>query len=140
MATDGYRDVGEAAWGWVCGHLREDDGPWLPIAVTEDWEQQGPADDRDCLYDGIAGLAPVLSEVALARPWSDVERQLAAGTVARLSRMASTRTEASLYDGLAGDAMALRMLAPGREAVAIERLAALETADGWRTTTGSGDS
>jgi lantibiotic modifying enzyme len=135
-----YRDVGEAAWTWVLGHLREDDGPWLPVSVTADWEQDGPAYDRDSLYAGIAGLAPVLAEVALARPWTDAERALATGIVNRLSVMASTRTEPSLYDGLAGDATALRMLAPGSEVVALRRLAELKEPAGWRTTIGSGES
>jgi lantibiotic modifying enzyme len=44
------------------------------------------------------------------------------------------RTEPSLYDGLAGDAMALRMLAPGREQAAMARLAELMTPLGWNTT------
>src|SRR3954469_6849415 len=121
-ATDAYRDVGEAAWFWALGHLRDHDGPWLPVAVTENWEQEGPADDRDSLYAGIAGLAPVLAEIALARPWSDVERALAPDSVDRLRAMASSRTEPSLYDGLAGDATALRILAPRSEPVALNRL------------------
>lgn len=139
-ATDGYRDVGEAAWAWVLAHLRDDDGPWLPVAVTERWEQEGPACDRDSLYAGIAGLGPVLAEIALARPWSDVERTLATGIVDRLSVMVGSRMEPSLYDGVAGDATALRILAPGREEVALDRLAELVTPDGWRTTLGSGES
>src|SRR5690242_13350872 len=98
---NGYRDVGEAAWAWVLGHLRDDDGPWLPVSVTESWEKEGPAFDRDSLYAGIAGLAPVLAEIALARPWSDVESALASDIVDRLSASAGGRAEPSLYDGLA---------------------------------------
>src|SRR3954451_3792656 len=131
-ATDAYRDVGEGAWSWALGHLRDDDGPWLPVAVTENWEQEGPADDRDSLYAGIAGLAPVLAEIALARPWSDVERALATDIVARLRAMASSRTEPSLYDGLAGDATALRILAPRSEPVALDRLPGPPCPARWR--------
>lgn len=139
-ATDAYRDVGEAAWSWTLGHLRDDDGPWLPVAVTEDWEQEGPAYDRDSLYAGVAGLAPVLAEIALARPWSDVEHALATGIVDRLEAKATSQKEPSLYDGLAGDATALRILAPRSEPAAFHRLADLLTPDGWRTTLGSGES
>src|SRR5581483_5844984 len=54
--------------------------------------------------------------------------------VARLCSGVPARAEASLYDGLAGDAMALRMLAPGREQAAVARLAELMTPRGWDTT------
>jgi lantibiotic modifying enzyme len=139
-ATNAYRDVGEAAWSWVLGQRRDDDGPWLPVAVPENSELEGPADDRDSLYAGIGGLAPVLAEIALARPWSDLERALVADIVDRLRTMARCRSEPSLYDGLAGDATALRILAPGTESVAFDRLAELLTPDGWKTTLGSGES
>ncbi|WP_232838241.1 lanthionine synthetase LanC family protein [Streptomyces geranii] len=131
---DEYRDLGEAAWSWVLDQVREDDGPWLPETVSEEGEEGGPAKDRDCLYAGIAGLAPVLAEIALHRPLTDRERALADGIVARLSAVARQRTEPSLYDGLAGDVTALRLLQPGSESVALRRLAELAGPDGWRTT------
>ena len=58
---------------------------------------------------------------------------LAHGIAARLGTQARTRTEPSLYDGLAGDATALRMLEPGSEGVALRRLAELATPEGWET-------
>ncbi len=135
MATsEAYRELGEAAWSWVRLHLREDDGPWLPATVSDGWQQTGPARDRDCLYDGIAGLAPVLAEIAQYRALSDDEQALASEVVARLSRMAGERVEPSLYDGLAGDVTALKLLAPDCAAIALQRLAELRTPDGWRTT------
>jgi hypothetical protein len=76
-----------------------------------------------------------LAEVAQYRPLSDAEQDLATRVVARLSAMAATRTEASLYGGLAGDAMALKLLAPGREVIALQRLADLMTPAGWSSTT-----
>lgn len=118
----------------MLGHVREDDGPWLPEVVSDGEPQVGPAGDRDSLYTGIAGLAPVLAEVGQHRALTDAERSLAAGIVARLSVMASVRAEPSLYDGLAGDATALRLLAPGREQIALRRLAELRTPAGWDTT------
>lgn len=93
-----------------------------------------PAEDRDSLYAGIGGLAPVLAEIAQYRELRDVEQGLAAGVVARLSAKASVRTEPSLYDGLAGDVTALKVLAPGSEPVALQRLADLMTPAGWNTT------
>src|ERR1035437_138644 len=93
-----------------------------------------PAEDRDSLYAGVGGLAPVLAEIAQHRGLRDVEPVLAAGVVARLSTKVSVRTEPSLYDGLAGDVTALKLLAPGTEAIALQRLADLMTPAGWNTT------
>lgn len=129
----GYREIGEAAWGWVLGQVREDEGPWLP-AVVDGGPPGGPSDPRDSLYEGIAGLAPVLAEVARHRPLTGAERALSAGIVARLSARAAVRVEPSLSDGLAGDVVALRLLAAGRERIALRRLAELGTPAGWDTT------
>jgi lantibiotic modifying enzyme len=131
-----YRDVGEAAWSWVLSQVRGDQGPWLPDAVPDDQPPTGPAADRDSLYAGIAGLAPVLAEIRQSRALSDTEQHLADAVVARLSAQARVRTEASLYDGLAGDATALAMLAPGTEAAPVKRVASLMTPAGWPTTLG----
>jgi lantibiotic modifying enzyme len=136
VTSDAYRDLGEAAWSWVLSHMREDDGPWLPSVVSEDWRQMAPPEDRDSLYAGIAGLAPALAEIEQYRALRDTEQDLKGRVVARLSAMASTRKEPSLYDGLAGDVTALRLLAPGTESVALQRLADLATPAGWNTTQG----
>jgi lantibiotic modifying enzyme len=129
-----YRELGEAAWSWVVSHVAEDDGPWLPATVPEGRPQTAPAEDRDSLYAGIAGLAPVLAEIALYRPHNHVEQALATRIVARLRAQASLRSESSLYDGSAGDAMALRLLDPGSELLAMRRLVDLTTPMGWNTT------
>ena len=127
-----YRELGEAAWAWVLGQIRHDDGPWVPEVVGDDPPQW--AEDRDSLYAGIAGLAPVLAEIGRHRELAGAETALAAGIVDRLARQAAVRVEGSLYDGLAGDVTALRLLAPGRERVAMDRLAELRTPAGWDTT------
>jgi lantibiotic modifying enzyme len=134
-SSEVYRGLGEASWSWVLGCVRDDDGPWLPEAVSDGDLAMGPAEDRDSLYAGIGGLAPVLAEIRQARALVDVEQALASGIVARLGAMASARSEPSLYDGLAGDATALTLLAPGSEQVALQRLADLMTPAGWNTTT-----
>jgi len=136
VVRDDYRDVGEPAWSWDPGQVRGDQGPWLPDSVPDDRPPTGPAPDRDSLYSGIAGLAPVLAEITQRRALSDTEQHLADAVVARLSAQARTRTEASLYDGLAGDATALAMLAPGTESAPLQRVASLMTPTGWPTTLG----
>jgi hypothetical protein len=125
------RELGEAAWSWVLGQLQEDDGPWLPELVPGKTPPGGPGDERDSLYAGIAGLAPVLAEIRLARALTGDETGLARGIVARLLAVAPDRTEPSLYLGLAGDVTALRLLDPGRESVPLQRLADLMTPAGW---------
>ena len=132
--SEAYRELGEAAWAWVLGQVRGADGPWLPDAVPEGEPLLTPAADRDSLYAGIAGLAPVLAEIRRSRALSEQEQALGSGIVARLTAMVPARVEPSLYDGLAGDATALRLLAPGGERVALQRLAELKTPAGWPTT------
>ncbi|BCJ34084.1 hypothetical protein Athai_15870 [Actinocatenispora thailandica] len=134
-AATEYRETGEAAWSWVLAQLRDDDGPWLPETVpTGDAPEPAPATDRDGTYGGVAGLAPVLAEIARSRPLTGAERELADGIVRRLTATAPERTEPSWADGLAGHVLALRQLAPGAERVALHRLVELSTPDGWPTT------
>ena len=111
-----YRELGEAAWSWVLRQVREDDGPWLPEVVPEIGLPSAPGEDRDSVYAGIGGLAPVLAEISLSRAVSGAEQALAARIAARLTAAAPTRTDPSLYTGLAGDVTALKLLPPGRRA------------------------
>ncbi|MEV4534501.1 lanthionine synthetase LanC family protein [Asanoa sp. NPDC049518] len=128
-----YRELGEAAWAWVLGQVRDDDGPWLPDVVGDDPPK--PAGDRDSLYAGIAGLASVLAELSRHRALDDAETALVAGVVDRLGGL-SDSSDPSLYDGLAGYVMALRLLAPGQERFAMVRLAELRTPAGWEPAPG----
>lgn len=133
-----YRELGEAAWAWVLRQVRDEDGPWLPEVVPPDEPPAEPPAEpgshRDSVYAGIGGLAPVLAEIGQHRPLTGAEEVLAAGIVTRLCSLLPTRSEPSLYVGLGGDVMALRMLAPGREQAALARLAELMTPLGWDTT------
>lgn len=133
-SSEVYRALGEAAWSWVLRGVADDDGPWMPSQVSDDQRCRTPSEDRDSWYAGIAGLAPVLAEIALHRAHRPTEQALATGIVARLRTQASNRMEPSLMDGLAGDAVALRMLTPGSEEVALRRLVDLMTPNGWNTT------
>jgi hypothetical protein len=76
----------------------------------------------------------VLAEIALSRALTGTEESLARAIVARLCATVPGRAEPSLYVGLAGDVTALRLLAPGRESVALWRLAGLMTPAGWAST------
>src|SRR5215469_1052107 len=134
MTGEVYRELGEAAWAWVLGQVRDEQGPWLPEVVAGDGPPAGPAADRDSVYAGIGGLAPVLAELGQYRALTGAEQALAGAIVARLRAGVPARTEPSLYDGLAGDATALKLLAPGSEQAALARLAELMTPMGWPTT------
>ena len=91
-------DCAAGAWAWLLDQVRWDSaGPWIPTSVPVPGE--GPPDappDRDCLHDGIGGLAPALAEVRLAREWTQEESTLAAGISSRLS-VAHTAGECGLY-------------------------------------------
>jgi hypothetical protein len=127
-------ECAERSWAWVLGQVRwDDEGPWIPRWSPAETEPQ-PTDDRDCLYDGIAGLGVALAEVRLTRAWSASEHSLADAIVDRLRRSCQEREEASLYTGLAGDIVALRLLDPPSVGLALERVAATATVDGWLST------
>jgi len=127
VTSEAYRELGEAAWAWVLGQVRGDEGPWLPEVVSGDEAPAGPGADRDSVYAGIGGLAPVLAEIGQYRTLTGAEQALASGIVARLCAAVPSQVDPSLYDGLGGDVMALRLLAPGREQGALARLAELMT-------------
>src|SRR5215470_7588817 len=134
MTSEAYRELGEAAWAWVLGQVRGDEGPWMPEVVSGDEPSAGPGADRDSVYAGIGGLAPVLAEIGQYRTLTGAERALASGIVARLCAVVPARAEPSLYDGLGADVTALRLLAPGSEQGALARLAKLMTPLGWNST------
>ncbi|GEP35469.1 hypothetical protein NSZ01_32370 [Nocardioides szechwanensis] len=131
-----YAGVADAAWRWVLGQVRWDDGPWVPTSVP--WrDDTGPPADRDSLHSGVGGLAHALAEIRLARPWTAEESELAAGIGERLRARLATTTDATWFDGLAGDVGVFLALgtdgadgADGAEP-ALARLAELATADGW---------
>lgn len=99
--TETYADLGEAAWRWVLDQVRwDDDGPWIPESVPH---EGGPPADRDGMHSGIGGLAHVLAEVRVARPWTDEEARLADGIAERIRGGLPTSTVYSYFDGLVSD-------------------------------------
>jgi hypothetical protein len=130
-----YVATADAAWRWVLDQVQwDDDGPWVPESVpTEGPTGREPPDLRTGLHSGTGGIALVLAEVRLARPWTDEEHDLAQAIAGQLRRETATTTDASFFDGLVSHLTALTALeAPGADAV-VERLLRLATPDGWPT-------
>ena len=126
------RECAAAAWAWVLGQVRWDSaGPWIPttVPVSGDSPRTAPR-ERDCLYEGIAGIALVLGEIRLTREWTAEERELAAGIVARLT-VADVGGDSSLYAGLAGSLVAVAVLDAPAPLALVERLAGRATPLGW---------
>jgi hypothetical protein len=130
-----WLDTAESAWGWVLDQVQwYDDGrPWLPTTLPDDGLGE-PDEFPNSLHSGVGGLAFALSEVALSRAWTDSEQRLADGIVAAVQAGIPTQTDSSYGLGLAGDAVALRLLAPGTETAALERLGDLAEPAGWPST------
>jgi hypothetical protein len=128
-----YRSLAEVAWRWVLDQVRWDDGPWIPGSVTIPEVTVAPW-DRDGMHSGVGGLAHVLAEIRLARSWTVEERNLADALADRLRGVIAAQTDCTYFDGLVSTVGVLTALhVPGTE-VAIARLAALATPDGWHQT------
>jgi hypothetical protein len=133
--SDRYAEVAERAWRWVLAQVRWSDGPWIPKSVAVDGAVDEPGlprgPYRDGLHEGIAGLAHVLAEIRLTRPWTREEADLAAAIVERLRRVTPEMTDVSFFDGLSSTVGALVALdAPGADA-AVRRMTDSSTVDGW---------
>ena len=134
LDVEAVRRCADGAWAWVLEQVRyEPDGAWVPLTVPVSGDVPStPPPDRDCLYDGVAGLAPVLAEIRLAREWTTAEQALADAVVARLSE-AGNDDDCSLYVGLAGRLAAVALLDPGATDPLLDRLADRARPDGWPT-------
>ena len=126
-----YRDLGESARAWTLAQLRDADGPWLPEWVrTAEPEPEPSPYERDMLYCGIAGLGPLLAEVALHRALDQREERLRSAVHQRLSTEAMTTPDLSLYIGATGYAYALALLG-GDPSAALARVASQVGEHGW---------
>jgi hypothetical protein len=128
-----YRGLAEVAWRWVLDQVRWDDGPWIPGSVTIPEVTDVPW-DRDGMHSGVGGLAHVLAEIRLARPWTIEERSLADAIADRVRGVIPAQTDCTFFDGLVSSVGVLTALhVPGTE-TAVARLCALATPDGWPQT------
>jgi hypothetical protein len=132
-SSQAYGAVAEAAWRWVLDQVRWDDGPWIATSVTVP-EITEPTWDRDGLHSGVGGLAHVLAEIRLGRPWTNEEQVLADSIAGRVRTAIPGQTDCTYFDGLTSSIGVLIALdAPGTE-TAVARLAALAEPDGWPQT------
>jgi hypothetical protein len=122
-----YREVADSAWRWVLDQVRWDDGPWIPTSAAD---SEIP-DDRDGSHSGIGGLAHVLAEIKLYRPWTAEEQALADGIGERLRAGIAKKTDISYFDGLVSDIGVFTALETSGAAEAVQRLQELAEPDGW---------
>jgi hypothetical protein len=128
-----YLAVAEAAWRWVLDQVRWEDGPWIPGSVTVPEVTDAPW-DRDGVHSGVGGLAHVLAEIRLGRPWTTEEQSLADAIAERIRAQVPNQLDCTFFDGLVSSVGVLIALeAPATEA-AVARLAALAEPDGWPQT------
>ena len=128
-----YRELAEAAWRWVLAQVEDEDGPRIPARVDVDTGTSEPSEDayRDGLHEGIGGLAHVLAEIRLSRPWTEAEADLATAVAERLRARIPEVSDVSFFDGLSSIVGALIALdAPGADE-AVHRLLATAETDGW---------
>lgn len=124
-----YQEIADAAWRWVLAQVRSADGLSIPespgVPVNPDY--------RDGMHSGIGGLAYVLAEIRLSRPWTDEEARLASGIAAQVGAGVPGATDYNFFDGLVSAVGVLTALAAD-PAPAVARLRALATPDGWPQT------
>ena len=127
-SADVLADTADRAWRWVLDQVRTDEvGPWLPEPVTGTSADETPPSYRDGMHSGIAGLAHVLAEIRVDRPWSDEESALAGGIGDRLRARAARGEEPGydFFDGLVSDIGAFVALGQDGSDAAVGRLAEL---------------
>jgi lantibiotic modifying enzyme len=132
-SAERYRGVADAAWRWVLDQVRWEDGPWIPESVGLSEIAEVP-EYRDGMHSGVGGVAYVLAEIRLARPWTAEEQRVADAIAERLSGRIAAELDCTFFDGLVSTIGVLTALeVPGAEA-AVNRLMALRTPDGWPQT------
>jgi lantibiotic modifying enzyme len=128
---DNYLTNAERGWRWVLDQVRWDDGPWVPGHVAGS-EPQEPPWDRDGTHSGIGGLAYVLAEIRLLRPWTNEEHELADGIADRVRRAIPVGGDCSFFDGLVAHLGVLTALGTHGATTAVRRLICLARPEGWR--------
>lgn len=122
-----HRDVADAAWRWVLSQVRWEGELSLPETPG------GKVEYRDGMHSGVGGLAYVLAEIRLSRPWTAEEERLAAGIAAQVGASVPHTTDSNFFDGLVSAIGVLTALGADPSPAA-DRLLALATPDGWPQT------
>ncbi|NIK62377.1 lanthionine synthetase LanC family protein [Kribbella shirazensis] len=125
-----YGELAERSWSWVVSQVRwDDDGPWIP----ESGDGAKPEEYVEGMHSGIGGLAHVLAEIRLVRPWTSEEQQLAAGIAARIRSAIPADTTITYFDGLVSSIGVLTALEEPGSAAALDRLFELvdDERGGW---------
>lgn len=126
--TTQYGELGEAAWGWVLGQVRWDDaGPWIPETAGGD----KPEEYRLGMHSGVGGLAHVLAEIKLSRPWTAQETALAGAIADRLRAAIPAEVSITYFDGLVSAIGVLTALGEPGSPRALDRITELTTDNGW---------
>ncbi|WP_427885245.1 lanthionine synthetase LanC family protein [Kribbella sp. GL6] len=122
-----YGELAEASWAWVLDQVRrDDDGPWIPEYAGDEHPE-----DRDSMHNGIGGLAHVLAELRLTRPWTSAEEDLATAIGNRIRTTIPSTTTTTFFDGLVSSIGVLTALDQPGTAAALTRLHNLQTTNGW---------
>ncbi|MFC4855594.1 lanthionine synthetase LanC family protein [Actinophytocola glycyrrhizae] len=124
-----YQRVADAAWRWVLSQVRWADELSIPETPGTDL----PPEHRDGMNSGVGGLAYVLAEIRLSRPWTTEESLLAERIVTQLNAEVPHATEYDFFDGLVSAVGVLTALGAD-PSPAVDRLLALATPDGWPQT------
>ena len=124
-----YQQVADAAWRWVLSHVR-----WAgQLSIPESPGEEVNPDYRDGMHSGVGGLAYVLAEIRLSRPWTPDEERLASAIVEQVSTGVPGATDYNFFDGLVSAIGVLTAL-DADPAPAVARLQALAEPDGWPQT------
>jgi hypothetical protein len=96
-------------------------------------ERSEPPELRTGLHSGTGGLALVLAELRLLRPWTEEEQALTGAIADQVRARTAEETDPSYFDGLMSTLTVLLALdEPGADAV-VSRLLELATPQGWAT-------
>jgi lantibiotic modifying enzyme len=125
-----YRQVADAAWRWVLSQVRWDSAG---LSIPESPDVAVKPEYRDGMHSGVGGLAYVLAEIRLSRPWTPEEERLASAIAAQVSAGVSHATDYNFFDGLVSAIGVLTALG-GDPTPAVDRLLAIAEPDGWPQT------
>ncbi len=128
-----YAQVADAAWRWVLSQVRWDSPEDGGLSIPESPGVALNPDYRDGMHSGVGGLAYVLAEIRLSRPWTAEEERLASGIVTQVSARVPCATDYNFFDGLVSAIGVLTAL-DADPAPAVARLQDLAERDGWPQT------